>query len=306
MRAYFVLLCGLVLSTFTAFSQEMQKTIKFPPNYKVGDYVTFLSAKAESAAASGFYEISVSCLRGNHASASVHLVSTSHGNPGIWREAGKINSNPYGATEKNAFTVDVMGEGYSCKMRIRATGVYGDNDTMVIHIKVASRAMTFSWTEIFENGTETAVVPRAPMTADWNLWVGNPVYPDAAKIALKADVNGNVGIGTENPSEKLSVAGTVLAKKVKVTATGWPDYVFDAGYSLPSLQQVEQYIKANNHLPEVPSAAEVATNGQDLGEMNKVLLKKIEELTLYLIHQQQKYDEEIAGLKKEVEKLKKK
>lgn len=96
---------------------------------------------------------------------------------------------------------------------------------------------------------------------------------------------GNVGIGTENPKDKLSVNGNIRSKEVKVEATGWPDYVFEDDYKITSLESLEKFIKINKHLPEVPSAKEISDNGLELGEMNKTLMKKVEELTLYLIEQ---------------------
>jgi hypothetical protein len=122
---------------------------------------------------------------------------------------------------------------------------------------------------------------------------------------MRIDQNGNVGIGTDNPNGyKLAVAGTAIAQKVKVTtsAANWPDYVFHKGYVLPSLKEVAAYIATHQHLPEIPSATEIEKNGQDLGEMNKQLLKKIEELTLYIIHQQK----ETEDLKERVKTLEKK
>ncbi len=106
---------------------------------------------------------------------------------------------------------------------------------------------------------------------------------------LSAGVNymaGNLGIGTMTPREKLSVNGNIRAKEVKVEAANWPDYVFEEGYNVGTLEGLESYIKTNKHLPEMPSAREVEGNGIQLGEMNKLLLKKVEELTLYLIEQQ--------------------
>jgi hypothetical protein len=100
---------------------------------------------------------------------------------------------------------------------------------------------------------------------------------------MRFNPNMNVGIGTTTPSEKLSVNGNIRSKKLIVTQSGWPDYVFNTQYKLPSLLEVEKFIKKNNHLSEVPSAKQVEEKGLDVGETQAVLLKKIEELTLYMI-----------------------
>ncbi|MEM9075567.1 MAG: fibronectin type III domain-containing protein [Bacteroidota bacterium] len=98
--------------------------------------------------------------------------------------------------------------------------------------------------------------------------------------------SGNIGIGTASiPSGyRLAVNGKILAEELKIQPQSqWPDYVFQSDYFLPSLEQVEKYIKENGHLEDIPSAAEVKQNGIELGEMNKKLLEKIEQLTLYII-----------------------
>ncbi|HEY0055200.1 MAG TPA: hypothetical protein VGB63_07585 [Pedobacter sp.] len=122
-------------------------------------------------------------------------------------------------------------------------------------------------------------------------------------ISLQAG-GGNVGIGTTNPQGyKLSVAGKIRASEIKVEALPWPDYVFDQTYKLPDLKATEQFIKENKHLPEIPSAAEVAKDGVNLGEMNAKLLQKIEELTLYIIEQNKRsaeQDKRIANLEKHI------
>jgi hypothetical protein len=102
---------------------------------------------------------------------------------------------------------------------------------------------------------------------------------------------GNVGIGTPAPGEKLEVAGNarvtgdLIAGRV-LTHT-WkipvPDYVFEKGYRLQSLEEVDAYVQKNKHLPEVPSAKEIKEKGLDLTDMNLKLLKKVEEMTLHMI-----------------------
>ncbi|WP_185218118.1 hypothetical protein [Sphingobacterium mizutaii] len=111
--------------------------------------------------------------------------------------------------------------------------------------------------------------------------------------------NGNVGIGTVSPNVKLAINGNIRAREVKVDASGWPDYVFKKDHHLPSLKETEEFIKQNGHLPGVPSALDAESNGISLGEMNKILLKKIEEITLYLIDK----DKEIDSLRKEIDSL---
>ena len=97
--------------------------------------------------------------------------------------------------------------------------------------------------------------------------------------------SGNVGIGHSNPTDKLEVNGTIHSKGVRADMNGWPDYVFEADYELPPLADIEKYIEVHGHLPNMPSAAEVASNGILLGEMNKRLLEKVEELTLYTLQE---------------------
>ncbi|WP_316800449.1 hypothetical protein [Pedobacter frigidisoli] len=121
-------------------------------------------------------------------------------------------------------------------------------------------------------------------------------------------VVGNVGIALTNPSERLTVNGKVKAREIRVDVQGMPDYVFKAGYQNMSLSETEAYIKKHQHLPEVPSAKDAEQNGLELGEMNKLLLKKIEELTLHLIQQSKKLDvqsERLDQQAKEIQKLKK-
>jgi hypothetical protein len=140
-------------------------------------------------------------------------------------------------------------------------------------------------------------------TADYGLqFLTNNSTP---RMIIRND--GSIGIGTTlqtNPNNyKLAVKGTIGAQavKVEVSSTAWSDYVFLPEYKLRPLYEVEHFIKQNHHLPEVPSAEEIEKEGIDVAQMDAMLLKKIEELTLYMIEQNKKLEE----LKKENEDLKK-
>ncbi|MDT8413235.1 MAG: hypothetical protein RQ875_12280, partial [Vicingaceae bacterium] len=96
--------------------------------------------------------------------------------------------------------------------------------------------------------------------------------------------DGNVGIGTTAVNgAKLSVEGIIRARRVLVNATLWADYVFEPTYQLMTINQLEEYITTNKHLPNMPTAENVEKEGADLGEINRVLVEKVEELTLYII-----------------------
>lgn len=108
----------------------------------------------------------------------------------------------------------------------------------------------------------------------------------ATNEVLTLEKGGKVGIGTATPDAKLTVKGNIHTQEVLVDLAGAvtpPDYVFEENYDLSTLAEVEAYIKANKHLPEVPSASEMERDGVNLKMMNMLLLKKVEELTLHMI-----------------------
>ena len=114
------------------------------------------------------------------------------------------------------------------------------------------------------------------------------VWTNYRKKLMTMTSNGDLAIGTNKTNGyKLSVNGKIRASEVKVY-TGWADYVFKKDYQLPTLQEVARHIAEKGHLINIPSAAEVAANGIQLGEMNAKLLEKIEELTLYTLEQEKR------------------
>ena len=167
--------------------------------------------------------------------------------------------------------------------------------------------------------TTTSVVPTKVLTldADGNTIVGSmPTIPAGASV-WTIDNNNNastiansISIGTgltipANNPYSLYVSKGILAERVRVAVSGssfWADYVFDKSYKLTSLPKVEKFILENKHLPDVPSAQEVTEKGIDFAEMQATMLRKIEELTLYVIKQ----DKEMKSLRNEIKHLKKK
>jgi hypothetical protein len=118
-------------------------------------------------------------------------------------------------------------------------------------------------------------------------------WHSAAGDILSLTGDGRVGIKTITPATgyALSVRGRIMCEELRVQLfNAWPDYVFADNYKLPSLLHVEQYIKAHKHLPGIPSAAEVEKEGIQIGDMQKRMMEKIEELTLYIIQQQKEID----------------
>ena len=112
----------------------------------------------------------------------------------------------------------------------------------------------------------------------------------------------NIGIGTNTPREKLEVAGTIRATEIKVMAQT-ADFVFEDNYELRPLDEVEAFINDNGHLPDIPKATDMEKDGIALAEMNKLLLQKIEELTLYVIEQEKQNKKQQDLLERQQEQI---
>ena len=131
---------------------------------------------------------------------------------------------------------------------------------------------------------------------------------------------GTVTINTRNQSKALLVyntagfkilqldnSGTLHARQIEVDLNNWPDFVFETNYKLMPIEQVALYIKKYKHLPNIPTALDVETNGLNLGSMQKMMMQKIEELTIYTIKQNEetkKLESENELLRTELENLK--
>ena len=161
-----------------------------------------------------------------------------------------------------------------------ASGTNGD----VVYLKLGGRGGTKTTaTFSYDNGITLNAYGATP----------NLVFQSNASTKMTILSNGNVGIGCTSPGVKLAVNGKIQATEVEVKSGPCSDYVFEPDYKMMSLSELEQFVNTNKHLPEVPSAAEFEANGYSVGQMDDLLLRKVEELTLYTIQ-----------LKKEIEALK--
>ncbi|MBV1888584.1 MAG: fibronectin type III domain-containing protein, partial [Urechidicola sp.] len=180
----------------------------------------------------------------------------------------------------------------------------------VTALDAAGNESVLSNVEIVETPKESTEINYTNLNSnlisvDWssaNLFaVGNVGIGAVPSATYKLEVNGkvytkdlyadgNVGIGIDsNPTYKLAVGGNIIAEEVRVALiANWPDYVFEKNYELSSLTEVEAFINKYGHLKNIPSAFETELNGIGIGEMNALLLRKIEELTLYAIQQEKK------------------
>jgi hypothetical protein len=133
---------------------------------------------------------------------------------------------------------------------------------------------------------------------------GTPSTGTMGTERMRITSSGNIGIGTTSPDQKLTVKGTIHSQEIIVDMNILPDYVFKPTYHLPTLAEVKTYIDKNHHLPEMPSAEQVEKDGLSLGDINAKLLKKVEELTLYLIEQKEENDERHKAQQAQINKLK--
>ena len=144
------------------------------------------------------------------------------------------------------------------------------------------------------SGTEDGgrLIFRSEGHPDWRIrnFNGLGFFPgEGNPTSLWLDNSGTIGIGVQNTDgHKLKVEGNVRAWAFIANGNTWADYVFDPGYHLPSLPEVKNYINQHHHLPDVPSEEEVKKDGVNISDNQAVLLKKIEELTLYAIDQNEK------------------
>ncbi|WP_350292604.1 fibronectin type III domain-containing protein [uncultured Croceitalea sp.] len=207
-----------------------------------------------------------------------------------------VNLSWSGATDDTAVT------GY----RIFKDGVLENTLANVDNYQVTglteNTTYSFTATALDAAGNESTGSNAITVTTDASSGGGGSGWSETASVA---SYSGQVAVGTSTvPSGyKMAIDGNLIVEEVKVQLSGnWPDYVFDQDYKLPTLEEIRKHIQEKGHLPNIPSVKEVESNGIELGEMNRLLLEKIEELMLYTIKQQAI----IESMQREIENLKKK
>ncbi len=181
-------------------------------------------------------------------------------------------------------------------------GTYSDAGTTRIRIEIANDK-TY-WSSYYFSAND--IRSSSSEYSGWTYYSGQ--MPSGTGNIVTVKEYGYVNIGNSNSPCSLTVAGMVNAREVKVDATAGADFVFADDYRLRSLPEVEQFITANKHLPDIAPADSMVQNGVNMGEMQIKLLQKIEELTLYVIEQGKQNEalkQQMQIQQKEIEELKK-
>ncbi|MGN7787286.1 hypothetical protein ACTJIJ_22320 [Niabella sp. 22666] len=211
------------------------------------------------------------------------------------------------------------------KLSIDYYGEVKTEHTLTVNTHPDLNGLRFSsnWTGYANSqvGSRKAEISNDTHTYKTLMLVGNPSSGLGRRVSVwdRLEVNGKLftteemGIGLQAVPEgyKLAVSGKIITEelKVKSPATTWPDYVFEFNYKKMPLPELEQFITKNKHLPEIPSAQQVEKEGIELGTNQAALLKKIEELTLYIIDQNKelkKQNEKISQLEDKLAVIEKK
>lgn len=289
-------LIGIVMSQF-AWNVLIAQTNSFPlyssgtytPNGSGGDATDAINPQFKLQSVSGYIRV---VHKSQDASASA-VYNFETGKDAFWGESSDVGNYYFRGRNLIAYEGKVGFGTTTPSTKLDVNGTIHTSGGIVSDVQSSSTLS--GWFRGPASGNANVVIQGGAgtyaafwLTAADVLKIGGSGGSEPSVGAINITTNSNVGIGTKTPgSNKLAVEGTIGARKVVVTlAAPFPDYVFQKGYQLPSLASVAEYINKHSHLPEMPSADSVQKNGLDLGGNQVMLLKKIEELTLYAIEQQ--------------------
>ncbi|WP_339815078.1 hypothetical protein [uncultured Imperialibacter sp.] len=222
-----------------------------------------------------------------------------------------LENNPTGTHPGNVLLRNWNGTGYNDALFAKYDGNIGLGTTNPLNrLQIGPNPNMYNGNDLVVSNTNGSFAIHN-LSSETYLWsYSNISVKPGGSLAIYAQIDGNVGIGTSDPDSKLTVKGVIHAEEVKVDLNvPGPDYVFEANYLLSSLEDTKAYIDQNKHLPGIPSSDEMQQNGVNLLEMNMKLLEKVEELTLHLIEQNKQIQEQqkrIEALEKTEKTTKKK
>ncbi len=210
----------------------------------------------------------------------------------------------YGKWNQPQFAVINLGN-YS-ELWVKATeGVAGGSFIITDNLNISLSAGDAIDSNLTDNGGTLKIYDKLKDNA--HTYTGQLIVDGSVNVA--GNIKAHEIEVTLAAMQDLQLNGTLAANNITYTANGnTADFVFEDNYQLKDLSEVEAFIKANKHLPEIPSAKEMEEAGVNLAEMNKLLLMKVEELTLYSIEQEKKIearDEKVESLELKVEELRK-
>jgi hypothetical protein len=217
-----------------------------------------------------------------------HIYNTNTANVGIsngalWTPSYKLHINTLAAGVASAMLESDMATGATAQFRLKnTTGQQQVNISLRktgadFEMLQSAYVPGFGWGEYLYFNFTTRKYEMRGGIADAEFKNSGNVYFN--------NTGGGVGVGVTSlgAGVKFQVDGKIKCKEVEVALTPWPDHVFNANYNLRPLEEVEAFIVNNKHLPDVPNQQEIQNNGLNLGQMDAILLQKIEELTLYVI-----------------------
>ena len=201
---------------------------------------------------------------------------------------GGTNRTILGSNATDILAITPTGVGVSTITPSGKLHIEHDGTDLNPHIRIHATGLysRINWSTNTNANTWVAQSYLESATAADNYW--RLEYGGSPRLHVAG--NGNIGIGTSTPDNKLDVLGIIRANEV-IVETGWADYVFQDDYKLKPLSEVEAFIKENKHLPSVPSAAKIQDKGAHVAELMTKMMEKIEELTLYSIEQKKEIDE---------------
>lgn len=243
---------------------------------------------------------------------SLHRLTTGRNNVGVGIGSGNnILTGGYNIALGDSSLFNTVAQSYNIGLgsRTSATGNYGialGTDAIASEKTLAiSDSIKYLQLKLLNYGVGQVLTSDASGNATWQpATTGTSQWTTAGSLTYLNNTSGRVAIGitaVTDTNYRLFVEKGIRTRKVKVDVNNWPDYVFNPQYELRSIVEIERYIKDNGHLPDLPSAAEAEKDGISLGDNQALLLKKIEELTLYMIELNKK----VAALEEQNNTLKK-